>query len=210
VTTRVFLADDHGVVRAGLERLITANPEYTVVGTAASGPDLLEKLEHSSADVLVLDLTMPGAPFPGLLHDVRRRYPDMQVLLLSMQPEQQFAIRALREGAGGFLSKERSPEELLTALGTVADRRSYLSPELSEHLATAVASGQEPIMSDTLSQREREVLRLIGAAVTVGEIATHLKLSPKTVSTYRARILKKLGLRNTAQLMRYALLHHIA
>ena len=201
--TNVLIADDHGVVRAGLRQILAGAPELNVVGEAADGNELMAKLGATPADVLLLDVTMPGTRFPSLLSDLKARYPALRVLVLSMQPEDQFAERALRDGAAGYLSKERSPQELLQAIRKIVRGGTYVSPSFAEHLAATVGRHQP------LSDREHEVLRLIGAGRTGGEIAAELALSAKTVSTYRTRILRKLGLRTTADLIRYALQHQL-
>jgi DNA-binding NarL/FixJ family response regulator len=210
VTTNVLIADDHGVVRAGLRQIIEREPELNVVGEAASGNELMAKLGATPADVLLLDVTMPGTRFPTLLADLKVRYPALRVLVLSMQPEDQFAERALRDGAAGYLSKERSAQELLEAIRKVVRGGTYVSPSFAEHLAAALG-GRAPAARRhaALSDREHEVLRLIGAGKTGGEIAAELSLSAKTVSTYRTRILRKLGLRTSADLIRYALQHQL-
>jgi two-component system, NarL family, invasion response regulator UvrY len=180
-----------------------------VVGEAADGNELMAKLGVTPADVLLLDVTMPGTRFPTLLADLKARYPALRVLVLSMQPEDQFAERALRDGAAGYLSKERSSSELLEAIRKVVRGGTYVSPSFAEHLAAALG-GRLPVpRHEALSDREHEVLRLIGAGRTGGEIAAELSLSAKTVSTYRTRILRKLGLRTSADLIRYALQHQL-
>lgn len=209
MTVKVLIADDHGVVRGGLRQLLTAQPEIEVVDEAASGAELLRKLDTQSVDVLLLDIAMPETPFPGLLRDLKARYPKLQILMLSMQPEDQFAARALREGAAGYVSKDRSPEELVAAIHQVVRGEKYVSPALAELLATALGAGRSPIAHDALSGREHEVLRLIGAGKTQSEIAAALSLSPKTVSTYRTRILRKLHFKSTMELIRYALQHQL-
>src|SRR5690349_17557939 len=180
-----------------------------VVGEAADGTGLGSVLGAAPVDVLVLDLAMPQAPFPGLLRDILARHPAVRVLVMSMHPEDQFAGRALREGAAGYLTKERSPQDLVEAIRKVVRGGTYVSPALAEQLAAALDSRRPAVAHEALSDRELEVLRLIGAGRTVSEIAAELDLSPKTVSTYRTRILEKLRLKTSAQLMRYALQHQL-
>lgn len=175
----------------------------------ADGDSLLHTLATAPVDVVLLDVTMPGAPFPTLLRDLKTRYPRVRVLVLSMQPEDQFAARALRDGAAGYLSKDRSPQELIAAVRMIVQGGTYVSPALGEQLAAALDASRAPIAHEALSDRENEVLRLIGAGKAVREIAAALSLSPKTVSTYRTRILEKLGLRTSAELIRYALQHQL-
>jgi two-component system, NarL family, invasion response regulator UvrY len=205
----VVIADDHPVVRAGLRQIVAAQPDMQLAGEAADGDEVLTVLAATSADVLLLDLTMPGAPFPALLKHVRARYPGLRVLVMSMHPEDQFAGRALREGAAGYLTKERTPQDLVEAIRKVTRGGTYVSPTLAEQLAASLDRGRPAVPHEALSDREYEVLRLIGAGRAVGEIAAQLTISPKTVSTYRARILQKLGLRTNAELIRYALEHQL-
>jgi DNA-binding NarL/FixJ family response regulator len=209
LTINVVIADDHPVVRAGLRQILGAEADVWIVAEVADGDALLHALAGAPVDVVLLDVTMPGAPFPTLLRDVKTLYPRLRVLVLSMQPEDQFAVRALRDGAAGYLSKDRSPQELVAALRTIVQGGTYVSAALAEQLATALDPGRAPIGHEALSDREHEVLRLIGAGKAVREIAIALSLSPKTVSTYRTRILEKLGLRTSAELIRYALQHQL-
>jgi DNA-binding NarL/FixJ family response regulator len=206
---RVVIADDHPVVRTGLRQIVAGHPDMRVVGEAADGMGLWTVLGGATVDVVLLDLAMPDAPFPGLLHNVLTRHPDLRVLVMSMHPEDQFAERALREGAAGYLTKERTPQDLLEAIRKVVRGGTYVSPALAEQLAAALDGRRPAVAHEALSDREHEVLRLIGAGRTVSEIAAELGLSPKTVSTYRTRILQKLRLRSSAQLMRYALQHQL-
>lgn len=209
LTINVVIADDHPVVRAGLRQILGAEADVGIVAEVADGDALLHTLAGAPVDVVLLDVTMPGAPFPTLLRDLKARFPRLRVLVLSMQPEDQFAVRALRDGAAGYLSKDRSPQELVAAMRTIVQGGTYVSPALAEQLATALDAGRAPIGHEALSDREHEVLCLIGAGKAVREIATALSLSPKTVSTYRTRILEKLGLRTSAELIRYALQHQL-
>jgi DNA-binding NarL/FixJ family response regulator len=206
---RVVIADDHPVVRTGLRHIVTGQPDMQVVGEAADGPGLVTVLGAAPVDVLLLDLAMPGAPFPGLLRNVLARHPKLRVLVMSMHPEDQFAARALREGATGYLTKERTPQDLVEAIRKVVRGGTWVSPAFAQQLAAAL-DGRRPVVAhEALSDREHEVLRLIGAGRTVSEIAAELELSPKTVSTYRTRILEKLRLRTSAELIRYALQHQL-
>lgn len=205
----VVIADDHPVVRAGLRQIVAGQPDMQVVAEAADGDGLATALQRTPADVVLLDLTMPGAPFPGLLKHVLARYPTLRVLVMSMHPEDQFAGRALREGAAGYLTKERTPQDLIEAIRKVVRGGTYVSPMLAERLAAALDGRHPTVAHEALSDREYEVLRLIGTGKTVGEIAVQLSLSPKTVSTYRTRILQKLRLHTSAELIRYALQHQL-
>jgi DNA-binding NarL/FixJ family response regulator len=205
----VLIADDHGVVRGGLRQFLSARSGIEVVDEAATGTEVLSKLDAQPVDVLLLDIAMPATPFPGLLRELKAQYPKLRVLILSMQPEDQFAARALREGAAGYVSKDRSTEELVEAIHRVVRGGKYVSPALAEQFAISLESGRPAVAHEALSNREHEVLRLIGAGKTPSEIAAALSLSPKTVSTYRTRILQKLRLTSTSELIRYALEHQL-
>jgi DNA-binding NarL/FixJ family response regulator len=207
---RVVLADDHPVVRAGLRQILTEAPDLAIAGEAGDGTGVMERVGAARPDVLVLDITMPGPPFVTLLRNLRRSHPDMAVLVLSVHPEDQYALRAFRAGASGYLSKERSPELLVEAIRRVARGGRYVPDSLAERLVTRLGAGGEMEPHETLSDREYEVLCLLGAGRTVGEIAEQLKLSPKTISTFRARILQKMRLRTSAELIRYAVEHELA
>ena len=201
----VFIADDHSLVRAGLRRLLSDSPDIEVVGEAASANEMLERVEETAPEIVLLDISMPG---PGLLETVRElRERGIKVLVLSMHPEGQFAARALKAGASGYLTKERSPGELIGALHRVHEGRTYISFDFAEALATGLAVEEPP--HERLSEREFEVLVLLASGHTVSDISRQLALSPKTVSTYRSRVLEKLDLQHTADLVRYAIEHHL-
>lgn len=206
---RLVLADDHPVVRAGLRQILAEAPDIAVVGEAADGPSVVQLVTATRPDVVLLDITMPGAGFLTLLANLKRNYPHTAVLVLSVHPEDQYAIRAFRAGAAGYVSKERSPELLVAAIRKVAQGGRCVPESVAERLVTQLgANGGEP--HERLSRREYEVLCLFGAGRTVTQVAAELDLSPKTVSTFRARILQKLKLRTTGELIRYALEHELA
>jgi two-component system invasion response regulator UvrY len=204
---RLLIADDHPVVREGLRRIIQDAPGLEVVGEVASGHELLERLPRVPADIVLLDVSMPGLRFLDLLQRLRSEHPTVAVLVLSVHPEDQYAVRALRAGASGYLTKDHSPEELTEAIRRVYRGNKYVSPALAERLATDVAAGSRDVRHELLSDREYEVLCLLGSGRAVKEIAHSLKLSPKTVSTYRTRVLEKMGVTSNADLVRYAALH---
>jgi DNA-binding NarL/FixJ family response regulator len=206
---RVILADDHAVVRAGLARLLEEQPDIRVVGEAADGDATLRLAREVPADVLLLDVRMPGPGFLETLRHVRARAPALRVLVLSVQPEDHFAVRALRAGAAGYLSKERSSEELVQAVRRVHGGQRYLTSAVAERLADRLGTdGVRPPHED-LSDREHEIFVRIAMGQAVSDIAADLSLSPKTVSTYRARVLSKLGLKTNADLARYAVEHDL-
>jgi len=204
---RVMVADDHPVVREGLKRLISECDDMLLVAEAADGAEVLALSRGVGADVLVLDISMPG---PGILETLRRvrgACPDTRVLVLSVQPEDHYAVRCLRAGAAGYLTKERSGAELTTAIRRLYTGRRYIGERLAEHLATELDTDVERPLHETLSNREYEVLCRLGGGKSVSEIAEVMHLSPKTVSTYRVRILDKLRLTGTAELIRFAIKH---
>jgi two-component system invasion response regulator UvrY len=207
VVIRLFIADDHPVVRAGLRGIVESDPGLEVVGEATNGEDLLATIGRTPAEVLLLDVSMPGPGFLEVLQEVRRDHPRVAVLVLSVHPEDQYAVRALRAGAAGYLTKDHSPEELVAAIRKVHRGGKYVSPSLAEKLAVGLEVGSGGWPHEQLSNREYDVLCLLGSGQTVKEIAGGLSLSPKTVSTYRARILEKMKLATNADLVRYAAKH---
>jgi two-component system invasion response regulator UvrY len=204
---RVAIADDHPLVRNGLRQLLADDPAIAVVGEAADGDETLVLMRASLPDVLLLDITMPGAPFPDLLRHLRGAYPEVQVLVLTMHAEHQFAVRALKEGAAGYLTKERPPAEIREAIRQVAAGGHYITPSLAERTGAVGEAPATLLPHEVVSAREYEVLCMIGAGKSVKQIATDLHLSPKTVSTHRARLLRKMRLKTSADLIRYAVQH---
>ncbi|MCB1035776.1 MAG: response regulator transcription factor [Acidobacteria bacterium] len=202
---RVFIADDHELVRAGLARLLTEAEDVEVVGCAANGFEVLEKVPDLLPDLVLLDVSMPGKGGMDTLKELRHGYPAIRVLMLSMYPEDQYAVRLLKEGAAGYMTKESAPEELLSAIRRIHGGGRYVSPQLADALVTHLESGEGAESHACLSDREFQVMCMLASGKTVGQIADELLLSVKTVSTYRTRILQKMNLRNTAQIMHYAL-----
>lgn len=200
---RVLIADDHAVVRQGLKQIVSSHPDISIVAEAASGAEALEYVRASPPDVVILDITMENGNGIDTLKQIRKDLPRLPVLILSMHPEREYGLRAIRAGASGYLSKSSAPDELVTAIHRLALGRKYISLALAEQLAGDydVTVGAP---HDRLSPREFEVFGLLVAGRSVTEIAGALSLSVKTVSTHRSRILQKLGLRNTAELIRYA------
>lgn len=202
---KVLIADDHTVVRQGLKQILADDPQLAVVGEAADGNEVLTALETLSVDALVLDITMPGRNGLDVLKEVKRKRPALPVLVLSMHPEDQFAIRILRAGAAGYITKESAPEELVGALRKVCSGGKYVSPQLAEKLAVFIGDETTRPPHEKLSDREFEVLRMLARGKTVTEVAEELLLSVKTVSTYRSRVLEKMKMTSNADLTRYAL-----
>lgn len=202
---KVLIVDDHAVVRQGLRQILTEIPELSVVAEAENGQDALNKVRAEPWDVLVLDMSMPGRGGLDILKDVRRERPETRVLVLSMHPEDQFAVRMLRAGASGYVTKETAPDQLVAAVRKVLTGGRYISPSLAEKLAFDVDRDSDRPLHEKLSDREFQVLRRLAMGKTVQEIAAELMLSPKTISTYRARVLEKLELKSNAELIHYAI-----
>ncbi len=202
---KCLIADDHEVVRSGLARMLALEYPHTVFGGAADSQATLALVQNEPWDLLILDLNLPGRGGLEVLQQVKAVTPRLPVVVFSMHPEEQYGPRALRAGASGFLSKEASSDQILAAVRMVLSGRKYVSPALSEELASRLASPQSDSPEELLSDRELQVLRLLAEGHSVGNIAERLALSVKTVSTYRARILEKLRLKSTADLVRYAL-----
>lgn len=203
--TRILLVDDHPIVRHGIKEVLTGAFHPALVGEAASAEEGLSEARTTEWDVMVLDLTLPGASGLELLKDLRRERPALPVLVLSMHPPDQFARRAMNAGASGYLTKDSAPTELVRAVGEVIAGRRYLNPSVVEDLVTRQES--EPVLRphELLSDREYQVLRMIASGLTVSQVAARLSLSVKTVSTYRARVLDKMGMKTTAELMYYGI-----
>ncbi|MFW6150444.1 MAG: response regulator [Chloroflexota bacterium] len=208
--TRVIIADDHAVVRHGLRQILAGTSDMTLAGEAQSGQQVLQLLEKDDFDVLVLDISMPGPSGLDILRHLKETRPSLRVLVLSIHPEDQYAVRVLRAGADGYLTKETAPDELIAAIRKVSRGGKYISSSLAERLALELETQREGAAHQALSNREFEVLRRIASGKTIGDIAHEMGLSIKTISTYRSRILEKLGLRNNLELVRYALWHGLA
>lgn len=203
---RVVIADDHPIVRAGLRGVVADVADIGVVGDVASGDELLARLAATAADVVLLDVSMPGPGIVPLLEQLRLHHASVRVLVLSVHPEEQYAMRALRAGAHGYLTKDHSPAELVAAVRKVGTGGRYVSATLAERLAGELSSG-DGVPHERLSDREFEVLCLLGSGRSVTEVAGLLRLSVKTVSTYRARVLEKLPATTNAELVRYVATH---
>ena len=202
---RVLVADDHGVVREGLKQIIADSPDLDAVGEASNGEETLEKALTLDCDMVVLDITMPGRNGFDVMRELRAQKPDLRVLMLSMHSEEQYAVRALRAGASGYVNKDSAPQELMAAIQKVARGGRYISSSLAETIAFNLARGGEGKPHESLSDREYQVLCMIGSGRTVKQIADELMLSTKTVSTYRQRLLEKMRMSSNAELIRYAI-----
>jgi DNA-binding NarL/FixJ family response regulator len=202
---RVLVADDHAIVRRGLKLILSEEFERVVVGEAQNGKELIEQIEKDDWEVVVLDITMPGRSGLDLLKEIKRLRPQLPVLILSMHSEDQFAVRAFKAGAAGYMTKENAPEELVKAIKKVLAGGKYVSATLAETLVSGLEVDTDKPAYESLSDREYQVLRMIASGKTVKEIADELSLSMKTISTYRTRILEKLRMRTNAELTYYAL-----
>ncbi len=206
---KILIADDHPVVRQGLRQMLAAETDLTVVGEAKNGNEVVELSRRVAWDVAVLDYNMPGRSGLELVKDLRHRFPGRAVLILSMYPEDRYAVRALKAGAAGYVTKDSAPEELVNAIRKVAKGGKYVSPALAERLASALESDGGKLLHETLSDREYQVMWMIASGKTVRQIADSLCLSPNTVSTHRTRILRKMQMKNNAELMHYAMRHKL-
>ena len=206
---KILLVDDHPVVRQGIRLMLTADPDLDVCAEAVNATaaiDILRKNEVA-LDLMILDLNLPDQNGFVVLQESIRHRPGMAVLIMSIQPEEHMAVRALKLGASGYLSKEAAPEELLKAIDTMRRGKKYISPSLAEWLAMDVSGQREGLPHERLSEREYQVLCLLSAGKSISEIAESLARSPNTISTYRARILRKMGIGTNAGLTQYAIQH---
>jgi DNA-binding NarL/FixJ family response regulator len=207
---RLVIADDHAIVREGLKRIVGAAADLDVVGEAADGAQVMQTVREKEFDVLVLDLSMPGRSGMELIKWVKAEKPKLRILVLSMHQELQYAVRAIKSGASGYLTKESAPEQLEQAIRKVAAGGAFVTPEVAEQLALGAMPGSQTHPHEGLSDREFEVFRLLAAGVSVTDIAGRLKLSVKTVSTHKANLMQKMGLANQSELIRYAIKHGLA
>jgi two-component system invasion response regulator UvrY len=206
---RVLVADDHAVVRRGVVQILDEAPDLVAAGEASSGRQVLQKVQENDYDVLVLDIGMPDGSGLEVLHQLRTLRPDLRVLILSMYPERQYALRALKAGAAGYLTKESAPDELVAAVRRIAQGGKYITQSLAEELTAALVGEAEKTPEEILSDREFQVVCMLAEGKTIAGIAEELSLSVKTISTYRARVLEKLNLSNTAEIIRYAFEHKL-
>jgi DNA-binding NarL/FixJ family response regulator len=207
--TRILIADDHAIVRKGLATILTKGPDRITVDEADSGEEALQKAWKNDYDLIVLDISMPGRGGLDVLSELRRRSPKLPVLILSMHPEGQYAVRALRAGASGYLTKRSAPYELKSAIQKVLSGGRYVSAPFAELLAATLEIDYDKPLQETLSDREYHVFRMIASGKTVSEIAGEMSLSVNTISTYRTRVLEKMKMKNNSELMQYALVHRL-
>jgi two-component system, NarL family, invasion response regulator UvrY len=206
---RLLIADDHAVVREGVKRILTTMNDCLVVGEASNGQELIAKATVETWDVVLLDISMPGRNGLDVLRQLKSTCPLLPVLVFSMHPEQQYAMRAFKAGAAGYLTKESIPEELVTAIRKVVQGGRYVSPAMAEYLVDEVARPSDAPAHSILSDRELQVLCLLASGKTVTQIAAELSLSVKTVSTHRSRMLEKMHMKTNAELIHYAIRHRL-
>ena len=204
---QIIVADDHPIVREGLKRIISECADMRLVGEAANSDEVIKQCRDNKVDVLLLDISMPGAGFLDTLQRITTKYPGLRVLVLSIHPEEQYAIRAIRAGASGYLTKNHTPEQLAEAIRQVHAGHKYITAKVAQELITSLENNQESELHKSLSNREYQILCMMGSGKQLTEIASLLSLSPKTIGTYRNRILDKLKLRTTGELIRYAVEH---
>jgi DNA-binding NarL/FixJ family response regulator len=206
---RILIADDHTIVREGLVQLLDEVADFTIAGIAANGHEVLAQVRNGGFDMVLLDLNMPGPHGIELITQLKAETPVLHVLVLSMHNEEQFAVRALQAGAAGYLTKQSAVDELVAAMRAVIAGNTYISSAVAQAMVMDMIRSRLATPPSELSQREFSVLVMIGRGRALNEIADSLHLSPKTVSTYKARVLEKLGLANTADLVRYAIDHRL-
>jgi len=206
---RILIADDHPIFRAGVKEILLKEKDVESIGEADTGHKVLELARKRRWDVVLLDLTMPGKDGLQVLPELRRERPELPILVLSAHPEDQLALRLLKSGAAGYLTKDKAPEVLLTAIRKVLRGEKYISESLAEKIALDTVSGATKSLHEMLSQREYQVMAMIAAGKTGKEIAKKLFLSIRTVSTYRTRVLEKMNMKTNAELIRYALQNNL-
>lgn len=201
---RILVADDHAVVRQGVKQILADVTDMTVQDEAQNGPETLKKVTDNNYDVVLLDISMPGRSGLEVLEDIKAQHPKLAVLILSMHPEEQYAVRALRAGASGYLTKASAPQELIGAIRKVAGGGKYVTSSLAEKLADELEIDTEKLPHEHLSNREHQVMLMLAEGKSVSDIADELCLSVKTISTYRTRVMSKMGMKKNAELTLYA------
>jgi len=206
---RILVVDDHAIVREGLKQILSDVEDMSVLAEAENGQEALDKIRRATFDVILMDISMPGRSGLEILKDIKGEHPKLPVLILSMHPEEQYTIRALRAGAAGYMNKAGAPDELIGAIRKVSAGRKYVSPSVAEKLAFELGTDSEKLPHEQLSDREYQVMLMLASGRTVSEIADELCLSVKTISTYRTRLMEKMNLKKNAELTLYAVEHHL-
>ena len=205
----VLIADDHALIREGLKKTLSDEPDMKLAGEATNVAELFKVLERLAVNIVLLDITMPGESGLDALKELRQKYPGIPVLILSFHPEHRFAVRALKAGASGYITKQSAPEELVQAIRKIVGGGKYVSAALAEELATELDKGSDKLPHETLSDREFQVMRLIAAGKKSSEIAEELSVTMSTVNTYRMRIFEKMKIQSNVELARYAMEHKL-
>ena len=206
---KVLIADDHPIVRIGMKHIIEEDTEITIAGEASDGEEALEKILNNDFDLVLLDISMPGRDGLDVLKQIKKERPNLPVLILSIYPEEEFAIRALKTGASGYMTKKSAPYELTTAIKTVMQGKKYISSSLVEILASYLKTDTEDKPHKNLSNREFQVMCMISSGKNAHDIAEELSINIKTVRTFRSRILKKMDMKNDVELSHYAIQNHL-
>ena len=206
---RIVVADDHAIVRDGLKQLLAASSDLQVVGEARDGHEVMQRVRDLAFDLLLLDMSMPGKSGIELIKQVRAEKPRLRILILSMHEEHQYAIRAIRAGAAGYITKESATSKLVEAIRKVASGGAFISAEVAEQLALGAMPDNKGLPHESLSDREFQVFRMLAEGKSVSDIAERLNLSVKTVSTHKANVMQKMGLENPGELIRYAIAHRL-
>ena len=201
---RILVADDHAVVRQGVKQILADVKDMTVKDEAQNGTETLKKVTEQDFDVVLLDISMPGRSGLEVLEDIKAHRPKLPVLILSMHPEEQYAVRALKAGAAGYLTKASAPQELIGAIRKAAGGGKYVTASLAEKLVDQLETDTEKLPHELLSNREHQVMLMLAGGKSVSDIADELNLSVKTISTYRARVMSKMGMKKNAELTLYA------
>jgi DNA-binding NarL/FixJ family response regulator len=206
---KVLIADDHALIRKGLKQLLDDTNDMRMTGEAENGMQAIRMVDEGDFDVVLLDISMPDKHGIDVLKQLKVNHPQLPVLILSMHPEEQYALRSMKAGAAGYLNKQSAPGQLVTAIRQVASGKKYISTELAEQLADGLSQGYQELLHQTLSNREYQTLCLMASGKKLSEMAEIISLSPKTVSVYRSRLLEKMKLKNNAEAIHYAISNHL-
>jgi DNA-binding NarL/FixJ family response regulator len=206
---KVLIADDHALIRKGLKQLLDDTDDMRMTGEAENGMQAIRMVDEGDFDVVLLDISMPDKHGIDVLKQLKTSHPALPVLILSMHPEEQYALRSMKAGASGYLNKQSAPSQLVNAIRQVASGKKYISIELAEQLADGLSEGYQELLHQTLSNREYQTLCLMASGKKLSEMAEIMSLSPKTVSVYRSRLLEKMKLKNNAEAIHYAISNHL-
>jgi len=209
MSINIMIADDHPLVREGLKKVLSDEPGLIIVAEAKDTEEVFDNLNQHTVDILLLDLTMPGKSGLDIIKEIKNKFPSVKILILSMHPEDRFALRSLKLGASGYLTKETAADELVKAIHKIFKGGSYLSSTLAEKLLDKLEADFENLPHEILSDREFEVFRLIASGKSISQISSEINLSVATVSTYRARILEKMKMKSNAEITYYAITNNL-